>query len=173
MTAIACAYLNGAGYAAARKALADFTGAEGRFTETGYYNGARIIADYAHHPDSITATLKAADNIPHNKLYAIFQPITYSRAKGLADGFVAALAAAENPILMEVYDDREKDHSFSSRIIADQINKNGVKALFFSTLTELEEYLRKILQSGDLAIIMGQDVRTIADNLTGRHNHFE
>jgi len=81
MAAIACAYLNGAEYEAARKALAEFTGAEGRFTETGSYNGARIIADYAHHPDSITATLEAAEKIPHKNLYAIFQPITLAEQK--------------------------------------------------------------------------------------------
>ncbi|NLJ71251.1 MAG: UDP-N-acetylmuramate--L-alanine ligase [Clostridiaceae bacterium] len=173
MAAIACAYLNGAEAEAAREALAEFTGAEGRFTETGYYNGARIIADYAHHPNSITETLQAAENIPHNKLYTVFQPITYSRAKGLADGFVEALAKAKNPILMEVYDDREKDHSFSSAIIADRIKEKGVNALFFDSLSELEKYLRKVLDEGDLAIIMGQDVRTIADNLTGRTDHFK
>lgn len=172
MAAIACAYLNGAEYEAARKALAEFTGAEGRFTETGSYNGARIIADYAHHPDSITATLEAAEKIPHKNLYAIFQPITFSRAKGLADGFVTALSKTTNPILMEVYDDREKDHSFSSMIIATRIQEKGVNALFFDSLNKLENHLREILQPGDLAIIMGQDVRTIADNLAGREDHF-
>ncbi|MGB4610662.1 MAG: UDP-N-acetylmuramate--L-alanine ligase [Saccharofermentanales bacterium] len=173
MAAIACAYLNGAEAEAARKALAEFTGAEGRFTETGSYNGARIIADYAHHPDSITATLQAAENIPHKNLYAVFQPITFSRAKGLADGFVEALAKAENPILMEVYDDREKDHNFSSEIIAERIKEKGVNALFFNSLTELEKYLRSVLEEGDLAIIMGQNVRTVADNLAGRTDHFK
>ena len=58
MAAIACAYLNGADAESAVKALADFSGAEGRFTEVGFYNGARIIADYAHHPDSVKVTLK-------------------------------------------------------------------------------------------------------------------
>ncbi|NLJ93910.1 MAG: UDP-N-acetylmuramate--L-alanine ligase, partial [Clostridiaceae bacterium] len=107
MAAIACAYLNGADPKSAVRALANFTGAEGRFTEAGFYNGARIIADYAHHPDSVKLTIEAAQNFPHNKLYAIFQPITYSRAKGLAEGFAESLAYAENPILTEVYDDRE------------------------------------------------------------------
>ncbi len=172
MAAIACAYLNGADAAAAVVALAEFSGAEGRFTETGYYNGARIIADYAHHPDSIKVTLEAAENIPHKNLYAVFQPITYSRAKGLADGFVEALAKAEHPILVEVYDDREKDHSFSSRIIAERIKEKGVEALFFAGLPELEDYLRKTLKENDLALIMGSDVRTVADHLANRHDHF-
>lgn len=172
MAAIACAYLNGADSLAAQTALAEFTGAEGRFTETGFYQGARIIADYAHHPDSIRVTLEAAANIPHKNLYAIFQPITYSRAKGLAQGFVEALAETEHPILMEVYDDREKDHSFSSKIIADAIKEKGVDALFFSNLADLESYLRETLKKGDLAIIMGSDVRSVADRLTERQDHF-
>lgn len=172
LAAIACAYLNGADSSSSQKALAEFTGAEGRFTETGTYNGARIIADYAHHPDSIKVTLEAAQKIPHREIYAIFQPITYSRAKGLADGFVEALAAADHPILMEVYDDREKDHSFSAKSIADRIEELGTQALFFSDLSKLESYLRETLQEGDLALIMGSDVRTVADRLTDRQSHF-
>ncbi len=172
MAAILCAYLNGADVSSAKKALQEFTGAEGRFTEVGEYNGARIIADYAHHPDSIKVTLEAAQNIPHKTLYAIFQPITYSRAKGLADGFVEALAAVEHPILMEVYDDRENDHSFSSKNIADRIKEKGIDALFFSTLDELETYLRETLEKDDLAIIMGSDVRNVADSLAERTDHF-
>lgn len=172
LAAMACAYLNGADSFSVQKALAEFTGAEGRFTETGTYNGARIIADYAHHPDSIKVTLEAAQNIPHREIYAVFQPITFSRAKGLADGFVEALAAADHPILMEVYDDREKDHSFSAKSIADQVTKLGTPALFFSDLEEVEGYLRKNLQEGDLALIMGSDVRLVADRLTGRQSHF-
>ncbi len=172
MAAILCAYLNGADIAAAQKALAGFTGAEGRFTEVGFYRGARIIADYAHHPDSVKVTLEAAKNIPHKNLYAVFQPITYSRAKGLADGFVEALSAVEHPILMEVYDDREKDHSFSSKVIADRIKEKGVNALFFADLDRLEQYLRDTLEKDDLAIIMGSNVRDIADHLTGRTYHF-
>lgn len=39
---------------------------------------------------------------------------------------------------MEVYDDREKDHSFSSEIIAERIKEKGVDALFFNSLIELK-----------------------------------
>ena len=173
MAAIACAYLNGADAESAVKALADFSGAEGRFTEVGFYNGARIIADYAHHPDSVKVTLEAANNFPHQKLYAIFQPITYSRAKGLADGFVEALSMAEKPILTEVYDDREKDHSFSSKIIADRIKEKGIDALFLPTINDVEEYLKEVLEPNDIAVIMGSNVREVADHLTDRKSHFE
>ncbi len=50
-----------------------------------------IIDDYAHHPQEIRATLKAARNYPHN-LWCVFQPHTYTRTKAFLDEFAEALS---------------------------------------------------------------------------------
>ena len=173
LAAMLAAMTHGASADDCRETLAEFTGAEGRFTETGTYRGARIIADYAHHPDSVSATIDAAVKMPHEHFYAVFQPITYSRAKGLYEGFVDALYPAENAWLVEVYDDREDDRSFSSAHIADAINERGGNARFFATVENVETALRESLHEGDIALIMGQDVRGVADRLTGRNDHFK
>ena len=47
-----------------------------------------VIDDYAHHPTEIKATLAAAKNVKHNKLWLIFQPHTYTRTKALFSEFV-------------------------------------------------------------------------------------
>ncbi len=164
--------LAGASFATAKKSLASFKGAEGRFTVAGHYQGALIVNDYAHHPDSIKVTLAAAEEIPHERIFACFQPITYSRAKGLFPEFVEALKGQAHPILLEVFDDREKDRSFSSAHIAEEINKQGGSALFFASKQELEDYLRNELTKGDLVILMGQDIRQVGDSLADRHDHF-
>ena len=65
------------------KALAGFHGTDRRFEYKGCLNGFTIIDDYAHHPSEITATLTAAQNYPHQKLWVVFQP--HSRPHGKTD----------------------------------------------------------------------------------------
>lgn len=172
LAAILMAHLAGADFETARQTLQSFKGAEGRFTLCGHYHGATVIADYAHHPDSVKLTLDAAEALPHKRLFACFQPITYSRAKGLFQGYVEALKDRDHPILVEVFDDREEDRSFSSSHIADAIRAEGGRADFFPSAEALEEYMRSELQEGDLLILMGQDIRRVGDRLCRRKDHY-
>lgn len=172
MAALLLAHLAGVDFAHGRSSLAAFEGAEGRFTVCGEYRKAVIVADYAHHPDSVKLTLEAAHELPHKRLYACFQPITYSRAKGLCEGYVDALKNEDPAILLEVYDSREKDHSFSSSCISEKINELGGNALFMQTPADLEAYLRDKLEAGDLVLLMGQDIRFVGDRLCGRTDHY-
>ena len=173
LAALLMSKLAGASFEQAAKSLASFQGAEGRFTYCGEFQGARVFNDYAHHPDSVKLTLEAAKKLPHKNLYACFQPITFSRAKGLFGGFVEAMQELKPAILVEVYDDREKDRSFSSRQIADTIIENGGEALFFESPAKLELYLREKAHKDDLIILMGQDIRQVGDKLTGRSSHYQ
>ncbi|HHV42892.1 MAG TPA: hypothetical protein GXX72_08685 [Clostridiaceae bacterium] len=173
MAAVALADLNGAAPEAAEKALADFIGAEGRFTYTGMYNGAKVFADYAHHPSAVRVTIEAARHIPANKLWVCYQPLTHSRVRGFFDDFVDALKD-EKPIMMsEIYDDRERDTSISSKDICDAINALGGEALYFPTNEDLEAHLRTIVKPGDVLLIMGVDLRNTANILTGRTDHMK
>src|SRR5699024_11146350 len=61
--------------------LLSFTGTDRRFQYKGTVGGVTIIDDYAHHPTEIEATLKAAANYPHRKVWCVFQPPTYTRTK--------------------------------------------------------------------------------------------
>lgn len=165
-------YLAGADFESAVKSLATFRGAEGRFTVCGYYNDALLINDYAHHPDSVAKTIQAAKELGFQKVIACFQPITYSRAKGLAHGFATALSEADTAILLEVFDDREKDHSFSSAQIAEEIKENGGDAYYFASLEEFEKNLRSEIQAETLVLFMGQTIRQVGDRLAERKDHF-
>lgn len=170
--AVLLAHLAGANFEFAKKSLRSFRGAEGRFTICGTYNGALVVNDYAHHPDSVKLTVAAAKEMGYKRLIPCFQAISFSRAKGLAEGFVQALREEPGTVILEVYDDREKDRSFSARAIADKINEAGGKALFMSNPEELESYLRKELMPGDLVLLMGQNIRQVGDRLTARTDHY-
>ncbi|MDO5733841.1 MAG: Mur ligase family protein [Eubacteriales bacterium] len=150
-----------------------FKGAEGRFTYCGDYNSCRIIADYAHHADSLKQTIETAKLLEHQALKVYFQPITYTRAKANAEGFFAALKEVDEANLLEVYDNREKDHNFSTREISKRLQEAGVKANYFPDIQAAKEHALANLEAGDLALFIGQNIRTVANELAGRKDHHE
>ena len=173
MAAIACAHLCGGTPGAAAAALNRFQGAEGRFTRTGTYRGAQVIADYAHHPAAARATLAAAATIPHRHTWVVFQPLTFSRTEILFDEFVSALKDCEWVIFAEIFSDRETRRDYiSSRQLADKINQLGGNAQFGKDFAEITAELDKRVGPGDLILVLGpEDIRSLADQLTGRTHH--
>ena len=107
--ALTAARLAGADLAQAAAALRDFEGAGRRFELLGTTAaGARIVDDYAHHPTEVAATLAAARTLRPRRLIAVFQPHLYSRTAHQATEFGAALAAADEVVVLGIYAARER-----------------------------------------------------------------
>ncbi len=154
-------------------ALSLFGGTSRRFEYKGEIGGVTIIDDYAHHPTEIKATLTAAQNYPHNKIWCVFQPHTYTRTKALLNEFADALSLADHVVLADIYAAREKDNlGISSRTLADKIVSLGHECNYFPTIenfNEIEKFLLQNCTKGDLLITMGAgDVVKIGDELLGR-----
>jgi UDP-N-acetylmuramate--alanine ligase len=92
----------------AAAALADFPGVRRRLELKGARGGTRVYDDYAHHPTEVRATLSALRELEPEHLIAVFQPHLYSRTKALATGFGAALALADEVVVLDVYPAREE-----------------------------------------------------------------
>jgi UDP-N-acetylmuramate--alanine ligase len=93
------------------RALADFGGVGRRFQIIGEVGGVTIIDDYAHHPTEIQATLAAArQQYGNRRLWAIWQPHTYTRTKLLLQQFASSFAAADRVIILDIYRSRETDN---------------------------------------------------------------
>ena len=90
------------------KRLEGFPGIGRRQERKGARNGAEIYDDYAHHPTEVAATLAALRELEPRRLIAVFQPHLYSRTKALAVRFGAALAAADEIAVLDVYPAREQ-----------------------------------------------------------------
>lgn len=152
-------------------ALVRFGGTDRRFEYKGEFNdGVTVIDDYAHHPTEISATLTAASHMPHHKLYVIFQPHTYTRTKALFDDFARALCKADVVVLADIYAARETDTlGISSSLLADRIRSLGhEETWYFPSFKEIENFVRKNCQKGDVLITMGAgNVTEIASDLTG------
>nr|WP_297704516.1 UDP-N-acetylmuramate--L-alanine ligase [uncultured Butyrivibrio sp.] len=153
--------------------LSMFGGASRRFEYKGEIGGVTIIDDYAHHPTEIKATLTAARNYPHNKVWCVFQPHTYTRTKALLDEFADALSLADHVVLADIYAARETDTlGISSKTLRDKILELGHECNYFPTFenfSEIENYLLQNCTKGDLLITMGAgDVVKIGDELLGK-----
>lgn len=170
LAAIAVAEALGVPMEAIGAGLAGFKGTERRFERKGEIGGVTIIDDYAHHPQEIAATLKAARHYPHKKLWCVFQPHTYSRTKALLEDFAKELAAADEVVLAGIYAARETDTlGVSSGDIAERIARRGTPAHYFSTFDEIEIFILKNCSPGDLLITMGAgDVVKIGERLLGQ-----
>ena len=71
--------------------LHKFGGVHRRFEILGTPDGITVADDFAHHPTELTATLNAAMNMGFRKVWAVFQPHTFSRTAMLLDDFAEAL----------------------------------------------------------------------------------
>lgn len=94
--------------AAVTAALADFPGVKRRLELKGSREGARIYDDYAHHPTEVRAALSALREQRPGRLIAVFQPHLYSRTKAFGEEFGAALALADEVVVLDVYPAREQ-----------------------------------------------------------------
>lgn len=150
--------------------LADFGGTHRRFDYTGITeNKVRVIDDYAHHPTEVRATLSAAKNIKHNKLWVIFQPHTYTRTKALFDDFIDCFEDTDALILTEIYAARERDiYNISTKKLYDAMKEAHPEREIYhiSEFDEIAAFIRKNACEDDIVITMGAgDVNKIGEIL--------
>jgi UDP-N-acetylmuramate--L-alanine ligase/UDP-N-acetylenolpyruvoylglucosamine reductase len=74
-----------------------------RFETVAQVGGARVIVDYAHHPEEIRALIAQTLGGASGRITAVFQPHRYTRTLALRDAFPAAFDGADRVILMPVY----------------------------------------------------------------------
>jgi UDP-N-acetylmuramate--alanine ligase len=106
--ALAALELAGFDLAPAAEALAGFPGVRRRLELKGVRGGTRVYDDYAHHPTEVRAALSALRELGPDRLVAVFQPHLYSRTKAFAEQFGAALALADEAVVLDVYPAREE-----------------------------------------------------------------
>ncbi|MEZ0395791.1 MAG: UDP-N-acetylmuramate--L-alanine ligase [Anaerolineales bacterium] len=153
LAALTVAKLLGLPLEQAAEALSTFSGAGRRFEVRGERGGVTVVDDYAHHPTEIRATLSAARaRYPGRRLWAVWQPHTYSRTRALFDGFVGAFEDADQVIVTEIYAAREPKQDFSAREIVAAMNRPS--AHFIAELGAVSAYLLDHLRPGDVLLVL-------------------
>ncbi|MCC6147244.1 MAG: UDP-N-acetylmuramate--L-alanine ligase, partial [Anaerolineaceae bacterium] len=150
---LSAAHLLGAPLDKTALALSQFLGTGRRFDIRGEALGVTVIDDYAHHPTEIAATLQAARvRFPNRRIWALWQPHTYSRTRMLKTEYLTAFSAADHVLVTEIYAAREKNNVFSSVEIASQLDHQDVH--FLPSLAENTAFLLEHLQAGDVLLVL-------------------
>lgn len=150
--AAAVAHLCGATMEEITAGLAAFCGAGRRFEFLGTFAGVTIVDDYAHHPTEIRATLSTAQAMPYERVWAVFQPFTFSRTARHLNEFAQALSVADEVVVSDIMGSRETNEwNVSSQQITDQIDG----AHYLATFEEISRFVAANAREGDLVITMG------------------
>jgi UDP-N-acetylmuramate--alanine ligase len=80
-----------------------FRGVDRRFQLRGVVRGVTVVDDYGHHPTEIRATLAAARECGHRRIFVVFQPHRFSRTLDLLDKFADAFTDADAVFVLPIY----------------------------------------------------------------------
>jgi UDP-N-acetylmuramate--alanine ligase len=137
-------------------ALARFTGTGRRFEM--HESGARtVVDDYGHHPSEVAAAIAAArERFPGRRVRVLFQPHLYSRTRHLAQEFAAALGAADEVTVTDVYPAREAAvPGVTGKLIVDALSDQGVLAGWTPTVEQGVARLERRGRDGDVVLVLG------------------
>jgi UDP-N-acetylmuramate--alanine ligase len=154
LAALAVANWHGVSPKWAASMLKDFRGAGRRFELVGEAGGITVIDDYAHHPTEVAATLAAARlRFATRRIWAVFQPHTYSRTLALLNDFAHSFDDADRVLLLDIYAAREKiDLGMHSRILLGHMDHPG--AQYIGDIEATAAYLLENVAPEDVVIIM-------------------
>lgn len=141
-----------------KQGLERFVGVFRRFQLKAEKQDVLVIDDYAHHPDEVKATLKAANNgWPHRRVVAVFQPHLYSRTQEFYKEFGLSFFEAEILIVTDIYPSREAPiEGVTGKLIADTAKQYGHKeVIYVEDKTDVTKTLKDIVKPGDIVITMG------------------
>ena len=165
--AAACASLYvGADFESIQKGLEDFRGASRRFEKLGFEKGVTVVDDYAHHPTELEATLSSAMEMGFNRVWAIFQPFTFSRTKLLLDDFARVLSIPDKTVLTDIMGSREKNtFGIFTRNLAEKIpdciwfpqdeSAEYTDERKYFNFQQVCDYVCENVSEGDLVITLG------------------
>jgi UDP-N-acetylmuramate--alanine ligase len=155
--------------AIALAALADYRGAARRFEWKGESGGVTVIDDYAHHPTEVAATLAAArQRYPDRRIWAVFQPHTYSRTQHMLYQMGESFDAADEVLVLDIYAAREVDDG--SVTAAELVAASPHRAIrHIAAIADAVAYLAAHVGPGDVVLTLGAgDGNQVGDRLLRR-----
>ncbi len=152
LAAAAAAHYLGATPDEIKDNLHKFGGVHRRFEILGTPMGITVADDFAHHPTELTVTLNAAMNMGFNKVWAVFQPHTFSRTAMLLDDFAKALTIPDCAIISEILPVRETN---TYNIYSTDLGKKVPGSKCIDTFEDITKYVCDNAKEGDLILTMG------------------
>lgn len=158
----------GVDFESIKRGVSECIGVARRFEKKGEVNGIVVYDDYAHHPEEIKSTLKAARDGWEGRIIAIFQPHLYSRTILLKKDFGKAFFQADRVVVTDIYPSREEPiPGVTGEIIKEQCSDFGHKDVrYVAEKAEIPEVIVPDLKEGDMIILLGAgDIYKISEDL--------
>lgn len=145
----------GLDFAVIRQGLAEFGGMGRRFQILGEVGRVTVIDDYAHHPTEIQATLAAArQRFPGRRIWAVWQPHTYSRTRLLRQQFAQSFGQADRVIALDIYRSREQDTlGMETPLVLEEMDHPD--AQYIADRRAAADYLLDRVRPDDVIITLG------------------
>ncbi|MCD7729783.1 MAG: Mur ligase domain-containing protein, partial [Clostridia bacterium] len=148
-----------------RQGLRHFNGVERRMEKIGLYCGANCIADYAHHPEEIKATVKTVKKLTQGEVFVVFQPHTYSRTKNLFPQFVSVLSDIRHLLIYKTFAAREYyDDAGSALTLCNSVKR----AKYGESPIDIENFINKAKKSDIILFLGAGDIYFIAKSIVNR-----
>jgi UDP-N-acetylmuramate--alanine ligase len=168
LASIAVAFELGIDFNVAARALAAYSGISRRFEIKGAAAGRIILDDYAHHPEEVRATLRAARSAFQRRIVTVFQPHRFSRLRDLFDDFLGAFDDTDVLYLVEVYAAGEDPIAdVTARRLYEGLRARGhLNVHYLADDSEPGLRLMRETAEGDLLITLGAgDVYKLGEDL--------
>jgi UDP-N-acetylmuramate--alanine ligase len=149
-------------------AVSNYRGVGRRFETKGEESGVTVIDDYAHHPSELQVTLRAArERFGDRRIWAVFQPHTYSRTKALMEDFRLSFVAADKIVILDIYASRETDSLGVSSADLIRLLPNGTLA--GGLPADTVDLLSNQVRAGDVVLTLGAgDITSVGPQLLDR-----
>lgn len=153
LAALSVAAVMGLPMQKAAETLSRFTGTGRRFEVRGEPHGILLVDDYAHHPTEIRATLAGAKaRYPGRRIWAVWQPHTFSRTQTLFFEFSRAFTDADEVLVTEIYASREAKQEFTSAEVVSAMPHPSAR--YSGSVLETKKYLFEHVRPGDVVIVL-------------------
>lgn len=140
-----------------RKGLASFGGVRRRFELVGSAAGVRVYDEYAYHPTAMRAALHTMREVAAGgRLIVVFQPLRVYRTRDLRLELAAALSAADELIVMEVFGPGEDlPPGDGGAALCRAVDVEESRKRFVAEAAEVPQAVLELARSGDVVVTMG------------------
>jgi UDP-N-acetylmuramate--alanine ligase len=157
LAALAAGLLLGFSFADLKRGLEAFTGTRRRMELKGEAGGVRVYDSYAHHPNEIAGDLQAARALAGaGRVVVAFQPHLVSRTRIFGAQMGAALGAADEVVVMDVYVAREDpEPGVDGKLVASHVPLPEERVAFVPSWSATPAALVERARPGDLVLTLG------------------
>ncbi len=139
------------------ESLAAFPGVRRRFERKGVADGVVVYDEYAYHPTSMTAAISTLRDVAGGgRLIVVFQPYRVYRTRDLQDQIAAALAIADQAVIMEVFGPGEqRGPGEGGAALTAAIDLPAGDKVFVPSWEDVPGEVARRAREGDVVVTMG------------------